>query len=224
MQEYNLGHGIIEKILLFDDHKSSDKERAISTTTLLGSSWKAQRDLLKDIPVKLEQVPMMRRSSTIGVGYHLRAEAALAIDPLVDAMERYNEKEIDGVWISGTFDLVYHGHLMDHKTGYGKSFSEDKIEKARLQMSIYRWLNQDDMFIQDRAFVLFVSQTVNAYDSYKIELMSIDETEDFIKKRIKEIEEQETIDCTKKPYNQCNYCSYDEKACKQLYKDNSGGF
>jgi len=220
---WNLGHGLIEKVLLFDDHRSSDKKRAISTTTLIGDNWKAQRDLLKDIPLKENVDPMMRRSSTIGTGFHMRAEQALKLDPMVDAMERYMEKEIDDVYISGSFDLIYNKKICDWKTSYGKSFSKEKITKATIQMSIYRWLNQD-MVIDDDAYVLFISASNNAYDSYKVMLMSLEETERYIKERLIYIKAQDVIDCKKKPYNSCNYCNYDEADCKELYKNNAGGF
>lgn len=220
----NLGTMIIEKVLLFDDHRSSEKSPAISTTTLISANWKAQRDMMKDIPLKLDVNPMMRRSSTIGTGYHMRAEQALKLDPMVDAMERYNEKEIAGVWISGSFDLVYNGHLCDHKTSYGKAFSQDKLDKTTLQLSIYRWLN-DDMFIKDRAFVLFVSQSNNSYESYPVELMSIEDTEKYILSRIKSIKVQGKIDCNDNvKYNSCNYCQYDENSCKTLERNRAGDF
>ena len=219
----NLGTEIIEKVLLFDDHRSSDKDNAISTTTLIGSNWKAQRDMLSDIEPRTNIDPMTRRSSTIGTGLHMRAERAMEKEPLTNAIETYSEKEIDGVWISGSFDIVYDGHIMDYKSGYGKTFSQDKIDKAILQMSIYRWLNQD-VEIKDIAYVLFISQSNNAYESYEIELMSIYDTETYIKGRIKEIKSQTTIDCIKRPYDACMYCSYSEQDCINKYKEISGGF
>jgi len=118
MEQWNLGHGIIEKILLFDDHKSSDKDKSISTTTLIGPNWKAQRDLLKDIPIKLEQVPMMRRSSTIGTGYHERAFKIFAyLNP--NALTFEQSMDIYGTIPDKHKELVYEEYIkrkqMDRK-------------------------------------------------------------------------------------------------------------
>lgn len=227
----NIGTKIIEQVLLFDDHKNSDKPIAISTTTVIGSNWKAQRSMLKDIPKKDGSTidPMMRRSACLGTGYHMRAEQALRGDINTKAIEKFNERELDGVWISGTFDLLYcvdgKNHLNDHKTGYGKLFPETNIEKAILQQSIYRWLNQDDYAIDDTAYILFVSQSNNAYEGIEITLMSIEDTETYLKGRIKEIKAQGMIDCKNNvKYNPCNYCDYDEKDCKKLYENQAGGF
>jgi len=224
MQEKNIGTDIIEKVLLFNDHRNSDKDIAISTTTIIGANWKAQRNMLKDIPKRTDIDPMMRRSSCLGTGYHMRAEQALRNDKTINAMEHFNETELDGIWISGTFDLVYDGNLCDHKTSYGKAFSQDKLDKAVLQMSIYRWLNQD-IHINDIAYVLFVSQSNNIYESYPIELMSISDTEEYLKARINEIRTQTIIDCKNDvKYNPCNYCDYAEKDCKRLQAQKAGGF
>lgn len=224
MEDRNLGHGVIEKVLLYDDHRSSDKNTAISVTTLLGSNWKAQRDMLKDLKQRADVNPMNRRSSTIGTGFHLRAEEALKLDPMANAQEVYSEREINGVWISGSFDLVYDGHIMDFKTSYGKSFSEDKIEKARFQMSIYRWLNPD-IYIADIAYVLFISQSNNAYDSYMVQLLDEQDTERFILSRLEDIKKQNRIDCMDNvKYDPCSFCNYSKSDCEKLYKNNSGGF
>ena len=206
---------IIEKVLLFDDHESSSKDRALSTTTIIGPNWKAKRDVMKDVLHKEHVDPMMRRSSCIGTGYHMRAEQALVGDPLVDSMERYNEKYVEefDVWVSGKFDLVYDGHICDHKTGYGKVFAKDKLDKAVLQLSIYRWLNQD-IEMKDIGYVLFVSQSVNAYESYPVNLLSIEDTDTYIKVRIKEILDEDRIDCNDGiKFNMCNYCNYDRQSC-----------
>jgi len=220
----NLGHGVIEKVLLFDDHRSSNKDIAISTTTVIGSNWKAQRAMRKDVIKKLEVDPMMRRSSTIGTGFHMRAEQALRSDSMVTEQELYAERELDGVWISGTFDLIYNNHIMDWKTSYGKAFSQEKINKAILQMSIYRWLHPE-IHIKNLAYTLFVSQSNNAYDSYPTEIMDEFDTEKYLKERIRAIKYQDKIDCHEGvKYNPCNYCEFSEQGCKDLVQANAGDF
>ena len=217
---------VIKKVLLFDDHQDSEHERAISTTTLIGPAWKARRAMLKDGVKKTSPDPMMKRSSALGTGFHMRAEQALKDDPKVDAMEVFAERYIEkyDVWISGKFDLVYDGYIMDHKTSYGKAFNEEKLHKTMLQESIYRWLNPD-IPMKDTGYALFVSQSNNAYDSYPFELMTIEETEVYIMMQLDTIFETKTINCNDGvKFNMCNYCDLDESQCKILELTNSGTF
>lgn len=215
----NVGKKFIEDVLNYNDHQSSEKERAVSTTTLLGADWKAKRDILKDIPKRTDKDPMYSRSSSIGTGFHMYAEKALNElygDEVLQ--EVYAEKYIEmfDVWISGKFDLLASGSLMDFKTSYGKAFPEDKLEKARKQMSIYRWLN-DGLEIDDDAYALFISQSVNAYESYPLDLIGINATEVYVKDRLTSILAIDYIDCKDNvKYNPCLYCDYDEKDCKKL--------
>ena len=53
---------VIEKVLLFDTHQSSTKDNAISTTTLIGSNWKAQRDMLKD-EIKKQIIEIIKKET-----------------------------------------------------------------------------------------------------------------------------------------------------------------
>ena len=201
---------VIDKVLLFDDHQSSKHKKALSCSQLLGATYYASQALKgrsSDKPVDA----MMRRSSAIGTGFHMRAEQAMHRDPKTVDQEVFAEryiKEYD-CWISGKFDIIYDGHIMDFKTGYGKEFSKEKLEKAVIQMSIYRWLNEDDYDIDDLAYVLFVSQTMNVKKSYPIQLWSIEETSAYIYDRLKEITEHEDyVDCKDNvKYDPCAYCS-----------------
>jgi len=220
----NLGHGMIEKFLLYDDHRSSNKDIAISTTTIIGSNWKAQRAMKKDVILKHEVNPMMRRSSALGSGAHQRFEDALKNDAMTNATETYNELEVDGVWISGSLDIVYNGHIADLKTSYGTKFPAEKQTKAIEQMSIYRVLNPD-IYIKDQAYVLFVSMSNNAYVSYPITLMDETSTMEMMRSLVHKAKNIDRIDCNDDvPFNMCNYCSWDEQDCKKLELSLAGDF
>ena len=210
---------LIEKVFNFDDHRTSEHPNSLSVSTLIGAEYKASQKL-KGKPKKDINV-MLKRSSTIGTGFHMRAEQVLRNDPNTIAIEQYNERLTnENVWISGTFDLLYKGddgenHLCDWKTSYGKEFNGEKLLKAKLQMSIYRWLNYKDYDISDKAYVLFVSQSNNAYESYEIELMPIDEVIIWINNKLRAIQQDSVpVDCKEGiKYNPCDYC---DVACDYL--------
>ena len=99
---------------------------------------------------------------------------------------------------------------MDLKTFYGKERKEDALKKDALQMSLYRWLNQDDFVIEDRAWVLAISQSNNYIDELPVQLMSLEQTEDYIINKLWAIEENTRVDCREGvKYNTCLYCEYD---------------
>lgn len=203
---------VIRTILLFDDHKSSDKVPSISTTELIGPYYKAWKSL-SNAPKTNKLGAMKKRSSTIGTGYHMRAEQVLSNFDNV-SLEVFTEKEIDGVTVSGTFDVaielddVY--YLGDHKTGYGTKY--DKTEQTVKQLSIYRWLN-DYLNIADEAYIYWVSQSNNALATIDIELMSIEDTEQYIKDTLEIIKtEPDFVDCNSNPkqrYNACDWCEFE---------------
>ena len=81
------------------------------------------------------------------------------------------------------------------------------------------------MVIKDGAFVLFVSQSNNAYQWYPIELLSVEDTERFILDRVKAIKNQKRIDCSDSvKYDPCAYCSYSKDDCEGIIKNTSGDF
>ena len=55
------------------------------------------RNMLKDVTAEENSNPMMRRSSTIGTGLHMRAEQALENEPLTNSQEEFKEKENFGL-------------------------------------------------------------------------------------------------------------------------------
>jgi len=206
---------IIAKVFNYDDHRNSEKENSISVTTLIGPMYKAQKYLEKvprDYPIDL----MLKRSSSIGTGFHMYAEKALANDPIY-VTEIFNEREVkvDGIvyTVAGSLDgLRFNGkewEIFDWKTGYGKERKQDALDKDTLQMSIYRWINQDMYNIADRAWTLFISQSNNVADEIPLELMSLEETENYIKNKLWAIQENERVDCMEGiKYNGCLYCNF----------------
>lgn len=207
-----------ELVLDADLHRSSEHERSISVTTLIGPTYKAHH-ALNNTPKTNMLPPMKKRSSGIGTGFHLLAEKALENNNDV-LTEVYKEMYIQfaDLWLSGTADVMVLNEdgkyeLGDFKTGYGKSF--DNTDLAVYQMSVYRWLNRH-MDIADIAHVWFVSQSNNAMEHIEVELMSLADTQAFIRRRIIDIQEenlgvdcQYNIDGQKRPYNMCEWCEYE---------------
>ena len=206
---------IIKKIYEYDDHKSSDKPNSISTTQLLGPLFKI-RKILEDTPTDQSLIDFkFKRSSTFGSALHARAKLALDDNPDF-VLEKYLEREItigDTTYvISGSFDgLVKNSDgtwdIYDIKTAYGKERKEDALMKDSLQMSIYRWLINGRYDVNDRGWILFISQNVNAQEAYPVLLRSESYVEDFISTKIEMALMQEEIDCNKGiSYSSCTYC------------------
>lgn len=117
-------------------------------------------------------------------------------------MEVRSEKEIDGMVITGKFDFIGNGFLEDHKTtGVFTYIKKINDEKYRLQGSIYRWLNPD-LITSDRMLINYtftdwsklraMIEKDKGYPQFRImsvpfTLLSLEETEAFIRKRIKDI-------------------------------------
>ncbi len=201
---------LIIKVYENDEHRSSDKPHSISATTLLGSLYQGKL-ALSSTPKDNQLVGFVqKRGSAIGTGFHEYAEKVLRKEA---TCEVYNERGVDKYTISGSCDILYPNDdgsytIMDWKTGIGKQRQSTALEKDRLQMSIYRWLNQDDFNINDTAFSLFVSTSNNEQEAYEIDLMSIQETEEFIEDKLFAIENTTLPDCKNGiRYDPCLYCS-----------------
>lgn len=204
---------IIQTAFKYDDHRSSDKPKSISTTQLLGplyKAWKCYTDAPKTHPLDV----MKKRSSFIGTSIHSRFEHIFK-DYTDITQEYYKEKyikELDS-WVSGTFDmLIMHKgklHLADIKSGYGKAFS--KTEQASKQLSIYRYLNQSHWTIDDMAYIYFISQSNNVLETIEIELYSLEMTEDIIMDTLVAIQtEPDFVDChTFSKFKQCDWCEFE---------------
>lgn len=115
-------------------------------------------------------------------------------------MELRNIKEINGFKIGGKFDFVADNTLHDFKsTGTYTYITGSNDEKYVQQGSIYRWLNQD-IITSDHMFIEFIftdwsyvkaladkSYPQSKVLSKKYNLMSIAETENFIKNKLDKI-------------------------------------
>lgn len=202
----------IRRVYEHDDHKSGVRENSISCTTLIGPMFKAK--LARDKAPKDESLInlMYKRSSSIGTAFHNYAAEIIESEDVI--CEAYHEKAIDDHFITGSCDIIAKNKkgtytIMDWKTGYGKDRKVEALDKDRMQMSIYRWLFSELFEIDDKAYVLFVSQSNNVQEAYPIELMSIEETERYIEDKLFAIDQNESVDCNDGvKYNSCTYCSY----------------
>lgn len=202
---------VIEAILNFDNHRSSEHSRSVSTSELIGAKYKAWKSL-NNTPKNYPLPVILKRSSTLGTGYHLRAEEALADNPDV-IQERFNEKYIkpNDVWLSGTFDIVVKDegklYIGDHKTFYGKKFKH--IDKTAKQLSVYRWLNQD-IIMEDKGYIYGVSQSNNEIETIEVDLMPLEDTEHYVLDTLDAIMIEPSLDCFNDvKYNPCTYCEYE---------------
>jgi len=206
----------IQKILTYDDHRDSDKPNSISVTTLMGPMYKAKKYM--DKVEKNHQLDLvLKRSSFIGTACHNRMEMILGQSDDYD-LEIFAEREViidDVVYtIAGSCDVLEKTEngqwiIADLKTGYGKDRKEEALKKDALQMSLYRWLNQDKYDIVDRAWVLWMSQSNNSIDEIPVELMSLSETQDYVENKLWALVNNTKVDCNEGgKYNSCNYCEY----------------
>lgn len=130
------------------------------------------------------------------------APADLTEDTIPVYIEQRKEKLIDGYYVTGKFDFIGDGELVDHKTtGVFSFISKSNDEKYKLQGSIYRWLNQDiitedsmiiNFFFTDWSALRAQIEKNNGYPqertlAYKIPLLSVPETEKYIKDKLQSI-------------------------------------
>lgn len=145
------------------------------------------------------------------LGYPRKVVEKIRINPPRDSfseddiniwMEQRSNREIDGFIISGTFDLVYEYGVEDYKsTGTYNWISGSNDKKYVIQGSIYRWLNQDiirsDYMKINFIFTDWSALKAMADKSYpqkrvetrRYELMSLAETEEYLRSRIAELKQ-----------------------------------
>ncbi|MCH9665538.1 MAG: hypothetical protein K0U41_06775 [Gammaproteobacteria bacterium] len=114
-------------------------------------------------------------------------------------IEKRSFKELDDVIISGKYDMVYGGDLLDFKSTATYTYVRDtKREDYILQGSIYRWLNPE-IIKSDSIYITFFftdwqkfqAQSTPGYPPAKIvtvpyQLLSLEDTERYIMSRLKE--------------------------------------
>lgn len=127
-------------------------------------------------------------------------------------LERRTQKEIMGYVISGKFDAVIDGELHDLKTTKTYSFISGSNERDyQLQGSIYRWLNPDiiksDYLTINYIFTDWSPIQAQANKDYpvarciakRIPLLSLTETENYIRDRISQLIRYENADQSELP-------------------------
>lgn len=138
-------------------------------------------------------------------------------DSIAVYMELRSFKEVDGFRVSGKFDFVGNGALEDFKSTSVYTWIKDrKDEDYILQGSIYRWLNPEiitsDIFTIQFIFTDWQRGMSRADPNYparrmmprKYKLMSIAETEAYVKNRLIQIKtymdkpDEEIPECTDK--------------------------
>lgn len=135
-------------------------------------------------------------------------------------IEQRREKEFHNWIVTGKFDFVGDGVLEDHKTtGVFTYIKSSNAEKFRLQGSIYRWLNQD-IITGDYMLINYVFTDWSALRakiekdkgspphrmmSVKISLKSLEDTETFIRTKLKAVQ-----DHLSKPEAELPLCSKEE--------------
>lgn len=197
---------------LMDNYNVDERENVISVTTLLKPVRQICLGMkFKDNLKVIDASDLI--SSSIGTALHDSVEKAWKneektkrilsglgySEALYDevVLERRSEKEIDGYIISGQFDIAFRGTVCDIKsTSVWSYIYGSKDEDYRFQMSIYRWLNQDiitdDFGYIEHIFTDWSAVQAKRDSQYpqnriltkKIELLSLEATEKYIKDKI----------------------------------------
>jgi hypothetical protein len=154
------------------------------------------------------------------LGYPKKVQEAVLINPdgpIPDGavpiyIERRSAKKVGNFTIGGKFDFVMEGKLEDFKTTSTYSWiTQSNKDSYILQGSIYRWLNQD-IIASDRMSINYIftdwtatkalqdkSYPQNRIIQQDYPLLSIAETERYIKNRLSAIEQYADADQKKIP-------------------------
>jgi len=125
-------------------------------------------------------------------------------------LEQRAEKELDGYIVTGKYDAIMDGQSIDYKStgSYTYMNIQSNEPKYILQESIYRWLNQDKV-TNDIGLINFVFTDWSKLQSmiqgkkgypqsrlltHKIQLLSIEDTEAYIRSKIAQIKQYITAD------------------------------
>lgn len=170
-------------------------------------AWKGNyRQALKDLGYPKRVIEAIRINPT---------DEELSDDIIPVYLELRTEKEFNGWFIGGKFDMIMEGRLRDVKsTSVFTYLNKSNDEKFRMQGSIYRWLNPDKI-THDHMYIdfLFVDWSANqakgdrSYPQQKIieyplALKSVPETEQYVGAKLRALEkymdapEAEIPECT----------------------------
>ena len=210
--------------LINDDYDHDETVNTISTTTLMKpvrAYWLSQRHN-KDLQMDVTDLI----ASSMGRAIHDSMEKAPTQDIIREQRFKRVLKIGDEDWtVTGKFDMLVDNHdgtwhLRDIKTtSVWVYVLGGKDEDYVKQMSVYRWLLQDEYDVSDEAYIDFVFtdwQSSKAREdpkypqlkilpSYKVELWSLEETEAWVKDRLQAFKSYRDTDDTKLPY-----CTRDE--------------
>lgn len=206
-------------MLATDTYDLIPRENLISVTTLMNST---RKNILSQ-RVEVEEDVSDLISSQIGSAIHTALEAAwinpekalkklgytdavisrIAVNPSEINKDKINvwtekrtEREWQGMYVSGCADLILDGRIHDYKTTSAYVYmNQTNFHKYRIQLSIYRWLNQD-IVNQDVGTIHYYIRDWNKHDCYKagypqsampsqdIALMSFSEVEQYVTAKI----------------------------------------
>ncbi|MFV2016613.1 MAG: hypothetical protein ACC656_14380, partial [Candidatus Heimdallarchaeota archaeon] len=213
----------IRSIVLARQHKDLDKGGDVSSLipsrigvalhTSIENSWLSNKAKLNLVLKSLGYTDNVIQSIRINP-----VESELSNDIIPVYLEKRSQKQIGKYLISGKFDFVIEGQVNDFKSTatYGY-ISGSNTDDYILQGSIYRWLNptiitDDNMKIQ-YIFTDWSKQKAiqdKTYPQSRIlektyALMSLVETENFLNRKINEIENLET-----KPQSELPLCTREQ--------------
>lgn len=146
------------------------------------------------------------------------AELAENPDILPVYIEQRAMRELDGYLIGGKYDMVIEGRLQDFKSTSTYTYkNQTNVEKYRQQGSIYRWLNPEKV-TDDHIYIqyIFTDWSANFAKSdpkyprsrvleFPVQLMSLAETEQFIRAKLREISRNQEL-----PESALPLCTPDE--------------
>lgn len=147
------------------------------------------------------------RSSMRKLGYPEKLIQQIVINPnevkegmLPVYIEQRHQREILGYQISGKFDMILEGEVHDFKSTSVFALKGTKDDDYRLQGSIYRWINPEKV-TADHMVIHFIFTDWQAFKArqdpnypqsrlydHRIELLSLEETEAWIKAKLKALE------------------------------------
>ena len=152
--------------------------------------------------------PKLREAGLRNLGYPESVIERIVVNPttleptqIPVYMEIRKSIEVDGWTISGKFDFVAEGTLTDFKsTSVHTHINKTNDGKYRVQGSIYKLIHKDIIFADHLNIVFWFTdwkQAMSLSDptypqspvlQYKVPLMSHDETLEFIRQRIRQLE------------------------------------
>ena len=244
-------HPLLAVWLARDTYNHSSDKRQVSVTQLLGST--KQIILSRRIkPSEATYDVMQVLAARIGTAVHNASEEAWLSPELPEILKELDihakvnvnpseptddidvylegrvEKELNGWIISGQYDAIFDGQLLDIKTTGTFSYSKKDKSDYINQMSIYRWLNQDKVD-NDTGLILMVmkdwqafNRTREGYPTSAIEtvplrLKSLHAIEEFIEERLIALDEAEHLS-----QDELQPCTAAERWCVttfQVFKD-----